>query len=109
MALNLPTDVALRELASLSLSVLGALSVGPREVLTVLVLNEEAGIEHLAKDLLGVLVDLLLGLDLCELLLEAVDEPELLLKGGLFGLGCSLVILNLLLRPSSLARHLHSS
>ena len=62
---------------------------------------EVPGGDHLVKDLLVVLVLLLLGLDICELLLEVLDELELFLKGGLFGQGCSLGILNLLLGSSS--------
>ena len=83
-------------------------SVGPGEVLTALILNEEASVEHLSKDLLGVLVGLLLGLDVGELLLEPVNEPKLFLKCICLSLSSGLVILNLLLGPSSLTGHLHT-
>ena len=83
-------------------------SVGPGEVLTVLILNKESSFKHLSKNLLGVLIGLLLGLDVVELLLESVNEPELLLEGLCLGLGGGLVILDLLLGPSPLAGHLHT-
>ena len=83
-------------------------SIWPREVLTILVLNEESSFEHLSKHLLGVLFGLLLGLNMGELLLESVNEPKLLLKCLCLGLRGGLVILDLLLGPSSLTSHLHT-
>ena len=89
-----------------SLDALGA-DVRARHVATVPVRRDEASLEHRLDGLLVLLVGLLSSLDLLELDVEAVDGLELVLDGLLLGERGGLLVLDLLLRPSPLARDLH--
>ena len=89
-----------------SLDALGA-DVRARHVATVAVRRDEASLEHRLDGLLVLLVGLLSSLDLLELDVEAVDGLELVLDGLLLGERGGLLVLDLLLRPSPLARDLH--
>ena len=89
-----------------SLDALSA-NVWSRHVATVPIRRDEASLEHRLDGLLVLRVGLLSSLDLLELDMEAVDGLELVLDGILLGERGGLLVQDLLLRPSPLARDLH--
>ena len=82
-------------------------NVWARHVATVPIRRDKASLKHRLDGLFVLLVGLLGGGDLLELDVEAVDGLELVLDGLLLGERGGLLVQDLLLRPSPLARDLH--
>ena len=81
--------------------------VWARHEATVAVRGDEASLKHRLDGFLVLLVGLLSSLDLLEFEMEAIDGLELVLDGLLLGERGGLLVQDLLLRPSPLARDLH--